>query len=88
MHPLKIVLLVVWVACSAAFFVDSPATLARAGRATFVLMALAHAVEFAVFRERFQRAGGSLGRHFLQTLIFGFLHIREVRAPQSAEGSH
>lgn len=83
MHPIKLGLLGVWIVCLGAFFVGGDASAARLGRLVFWVMAAAHVVEFLVFRGMFQRAGGSLGQHFFQTLVFGFAHIREVREQTS-----
>ena len=37
---------------------------------------IVHAIECLVFLPRLRAAGGSLGHHLVQTLLFGFLHVR------------
>ena len=38
----------------------------------------AHLVEFFVKRPVFERAGGSMGHHFVQTMIYGLFHWKPV----------
>jgi uncharacterized protein YhhL (DUF1145 family) len=78
MNAGKTALLVVWVACAAGFWVAPDSTLATAGRYIFWLMLAAHVVEFGVFFSRLRQAPGSLGTHFFNTLLFGFLHLQTL----------
>lgn len=64
-----------WLVLIGSFFAPAGSTLATWGRIGFVLMAVAHVIEFAVFLPRIKAAGGPLGGHFVQTLIFGMFHI-------------
>lgn len=75
----RIVLIGVWIALAACFFVPL-GTLGTIGRWAFGLMLLAHLAEFTVFRSRLEAAGGSLGHHFVQMLLFGILHVRSLDA--------
>ena len=52
--------------------------LATIGRLTFGLLVIAHFAEFVVKRDVFARAGGSMGHHFVQTMIYGLFHWRPI----------
>ena len=52
--------------------------LATIGRLTFGLLVIAHLAEFFVKRDVFVRAGGSMGHHFVQTMIYGLFHWRPI----------
>ena len=80
MSTSKAVVLVVWLLLISCFFVATSSTISTVGRLGFWLMAIIHVVEYAVFLPRFRNAPGSSIGHLLRTLVFGFLHIREVPA--------
>ena len=50
-------------------------------------IALVHFVEFFVKKSVLEKAGGSMGQHFLQTLIYGFFHWKPLEEQQSAAAS-
>lgn len=50
----------------------------------FLGIALVHLVEFFVKKSVLEQAGGSMGQHFLQTLIYGFFHWKPLEEQQSA----
>jgi len=52
--------------------------LATIGRLTFGFLVVAHLAEFVVKRGVFARAGGSMGHHFVQTMIYGLFHWRLI----------
>jgi hypothetical protein len=52
---------------------------ATAGQLVFWLTLLAHVAEFVVKRPLFERAGGSMGHHFVQTLIYGLFHWKPIQ---------
>jgi uncharacterized protein YhhL (DUF1145 family) len=74
----KVVLIVVWLFALAAFFVAPKSTLSQAGRFVFWLMAIIHTAQFIIFMPKFLAAPGSFVGHLLRTLLFGYLHVREV----------
>ena len=74
----KLAVLVIWLLCGAAFFVGD-STLATVGRWVFWILVAAHVVECAVFLPVLRKAPGSLGGNLFQTLVFGILHVQEVR---------
>jgi len=76
---LKLGILIVWIACIAAFAFGAGTAVGNLGRIVFWLMAVAHVGEFLFFRSLFQRTGEPLLDHFWQTLLFGMFHIREVQ---------
>lgn len=75
---------VVWIGSLAAMLLGF-GWVATAGHLTFWLTLLAHVVEFFVNRSVFERAGGSLGHHFVQTLIYGLLHWQPIKQRQAEE---
>ncbi len=75
---------VFWVVCVASFFFANP--LASVLQFLFWATLAIHVVEFAVFHRTLQRAPGGVGHHLLQTLLFGFFHIREARSLAAAGG--
>ncbi len=60
---------------------------AAVGRWGFGLLLLAHLAEFFVKRSVLERAGGSMGHHFVQTLIYGLFHWKPIEERQQAEAS-
>ena len=48
--------------------------IATIGKWTFGLLLVAHLAEFNIKRDVFKRAGGSMGHHFVQTMIYGLFH--------------
>ena len=64
--------------------------LASAARFAFVGLALVHVVEFFVKKSLLEKAGGSMGNHFVQTVIYGLFHwkpLAEQQAGAASEGS-
>ena len=57
------------------------------GHVTVWLTLAAHLVEFFVKRPVFERAGGSMGHHFVQTMIYGLFYWKPLEerldAPRS-----
>jgi len=82
----KVVLLIVWLLCIVSFFLPADFTSASLGRAVFWLMGIAHVIECIAFRKVLESAPGTLGHNLVQTLIFGVLHIREVRDATGSTG--
>ena len=80
---IKVALGAVWVYAALCLFLPLP--LAGLGQAVFWGMLAIHVVEFTVMQSTFRKAGGSLGHHFVQTLLFGVFHLRAVRAPADEE---
>ena len=68
---------VLWIGCLVAMFLAS-GWLATAGRWLFWILVLAHVVEFFMKRDLFQRVGGSIVHHFVQTMIYGLFHWRPL----------
>ena len=86
MNPGKLAVGVLWALCLGALLVETESTLAYLGRVTFWLLVVVHAIECGVFFPSLRKSGGSLAGNLLQTFVFGFLHVREVRA-QATEGT-
>jgi hypothetical protein len=49
------------------------------GYVVFWLTLVVHVVEFFMNRSVFERAGGSMGHHFVQTLIYGLFHWKPIK---------
>jgi membrane protein DedA with SNARE-associated domain len=75
---------IVWIASVAAMLVGSGWVL-TVGKWTFGLMFVAHVVEFFMNRSLFEKAGGSMGNHFMQTLIYGFLYWTPIKKRLESE---
>ena len=56
------------------------------GRVVFGFLFIAHLAEFVVKRDVFKRAGGSMGNHFVQTMIYGLFHWKPIEE-QLGEGA-
>jgi len=58
------------------------------GSVTFWGMLAVHVIEFFVKRSVMEAAGGSMGHHFVQTLIYGLFHWKplEDAAPAADQG--
>ena len=60
--------------------------IAGVAHAIFWLMGLAHVVEFVAMRKVFEKADGSTGHHFVQTMLFGMFHWQPLKETQEAGG--
>lgn len=63
---------------------------ARYSNYAFVGIALVHVVEFLLKKNVLAKAGGSLGQHFLQVMIYGIFHwkpLEDQQASATSEGS-
>jgi hypothetical protein len=68
---------IMWAAfAAAALFGSGP--IGTIGRWALVFTLAAHVVEFVVKRPVFERVGGGMGHHFVQTLIYGLFHWRPL----------
>lgn len=61
--------------------------IATTGQWLIVALLVAHLVEFVVNRQLFEREGGSMGHHFVQTMLFGLLHWKPIKERFEAEDS-
>ena len=77
---------VIWLGGAAAIMLGS-GWVSTAGHFVFWLTLLAHVAEFFVKRPLFEKVGGSMGHHFLQTLIYGLFHWRPLEESLNAEAS-
>ena len=90
MASMKYGVWLIWFGAAAAF-VFGDGGVARTGLVVFWVTLLAHVVEFFVKRPLLQRAGGSMGHHFVQTLIYGLFHWKPIQdrldRPEAAEST-
>lgn len=68
---------VLWVGSIAMWLLGS-GWVATVGMWAFGLTFVAHVVEFVAKRSVFERAGGSMGHHFVQTMIYGLFHWKPI----------
>lgn len=78
MESLKYGVWVIWIGGAAAIFFGT-GWVATVGHAAVWLTLAAHGVEFVVNRPLFERAGGSMSHHFVQTLIYGLFHWTPIK---------
>ena len=75
---MKALVVALWIASFVALFLPATSTLAWLGQRLFWGLVIVHAIECVVFLPKLRNAGGSLASHLAQTMVFGFLHAREV----------
>jgi hypothetical protein len=78
MENLKYSVWVIWIGSLSAMLFGG-GWVAIAGHFVFWVTLLAHLAEFVAQRSLFQRAGGSMAQHFVQTLIYGLFHWTPIR---------
>ena len=71
----KTALNVVWVALALSFVLPTSG-LTTLLRGVFVVMLAAHALEFVIFGRTLAKLGGSMARHLVGVLLYGFFHIQ------------
>ena len=86
MNGPKIGVLLVWLVSGACVLVGGDSVFVTIGRWVFWLTLVAHVVEFAVKQSLFKRVGGSLGHHFVQTMLYGLFHWKPLEEKLAAEG--
>lgn len=69
---------IIWVGGLAAMLFGS-GWVSTVGNIAFWLTLVAHLVEFVANRSLFERAGGSMGHHFVQTMIYGLFHWQPIK---------
>jgi len=84
----KQVLNVVWVVLAASFLLPAGG-IVMILRTLFVGMLAVHALEFLIFQRWLSRVGGSMGRHIVGVLLYGFVHLQlaEAEAPEPSTGA-
>jgi uncharacterized protein YhhL (DUF1145 family) len=81
----KMMVLGMWLVTLAGFVIAPESTLAGWGRMLFWVLLAAHVVETAIFLPKLRAAGGSLGAHIGNTLVFGVAHMQEIAAEKTSE---
>lgn len=61
-------------------------TWASIARWVLILTFAAHLLEFFAKRSVMEKAGGSMGHHFVQTMIYGLFHWKPLEEAQNAQG--
>ena len=75
--------LVIWLVLLAGMIFGS-GWVASVARFAFWAMAIAHVVEFFVKKSVLEKAGGSMGQHFLSTLVYGLAHWKPLEEQQAS----
>lgn len=78
METSKYAVWVVWIGGGAAILFGR-GWLATASHVAVWATLVAHIVEFVAVRSMLKSAGGSMGRHFVQTLIYGLFHWMPIK---------
>ena len=73
-----------WIGAALAMLLGS-GWVATVGQWVFGLLVVAHAIEFVIHRSLFQRAGGSMLHHFVQTMIYGLFYWTPIKERLEAE---
>ena len=84
MSILKWAVLTAWAFGIVCFFDGRDTLLFTLGRASVVVMVVVHFVECFVFAKELRRAPGVFSEHLWLVFLFGFVHVREVRAAVTA----
>lgn len=80
----KIVALVLYAVLAALALTQGDSPLGMWSVRIILILVVAHLIEVAVFFKACQRAGGSLPVHLFNVLLFGVIHMKEVKAAQGA----
>ncbi len=83
---MKQAVLVMWLIYLLGMMLGS-GTVATVANFAFFGTAAAHVVEFLAKKSVMEKAGGSMGQHFLQTMIYGLFHWRPLEAQQASAAS-
>ena len=76
----KVVVLAVWLWGLASFVTPGSVPAPDIGKLVFLGLLAVHVGEaFAFGKSMVTEAGGTLGRHVGQLLVFGYLHVMDVR---------
>ena len=81
----KTVVAFAWVVCLV-MMLGMTGTASIIGTVVFWAMALAHLAEFLAKRAVMAKAGGSMGHHFVQTMLFGLFHWKPLEDAQKQAG--
>ena len=61
--------------------------LASISSGLFWLLVVVHAIEFFAKKSVLEKAGGSMGNHFVQVMIYGLFHWKPLEEAQQSEGA-
>jgi uncharacterized protein YhhL (DUF1145 family) len=62
-------------------------TIASISRFGFWALIVIHTIEFFVKKSVLEKAGGSMGQHFVQVLIYGLFHWKPLEDQQAGQAS-
>jgi uncharacterized protein YhhL (DUF1145 family) len=85
MNISKVIISIVWLACAACLLLTGDSTLLTVGRSLFWILLVVHLIEFFVYLPGLKRLGEPMAGHFIQVLLFGIVHWKEVQPRVPAE---
>jgi uncharacterized protein YhhL (DUF1145 family) len=62
-------------------------TIASISRFGFWALVVIHTIEFFVKKSVLEKAGGSMGQHYVQVLIYGLFHWKPLEEQQAGQAS-
>lgn len=74
----KLVIIILWLAGIASFFVPMPGPLNTIGFWLIAFLVVAHLIECVVFAKRVMKADGNKVMHFINVFIFGVVHANTL----------
>ena len=75
----KVIISIVWLLCLASLFITGDSTLLTVGRSLFWILLVVHLIEFFVYLPGLKRLGEPMAGHFVNVLLFGIAHWKEVQ---------
>jgi hypothetical protein len=83
MNVSKIVTLIMWLGLAASFFIPGEASWIGWCQIAFWGLAAAHFAEFLIYIPTLNKVGGSMPRHFVGVMLYGFFYYQEIKpAPE------
>lgn len=86
MWAMKQSVLVMWLVLLAGMLFGS-GMVASIANFFFWALVVIHAVEFFVKKSVLEKAGGSMGQHFVQVMIYGLFHWKPLEEQQAGAAS-
>ena len=78
----KNIVWILYIGCALALGLGAGA-IAKGAQWLIGILVVVHFVEFLLKRDVMSRAGGSMANHFVQTIIYGFLHWKPLEDAQN-----
>ena len=79
----KYITLIIYAALAVAGFQFSDSWIETVAQVFFIALPVAHLLEYLAVRKIFTQIGGSATHHFVQTMIFGYVHWLPIKQQQN-----